>query len=730
MRFLAILAVLVALAVPAYAGDTLPVAVAAADAGVQAGDTGNDSDKDNDKEKEKEKAKKAEHLEEVVVTATRTERATEEVPAAVTVVTKEDIKDNRMFGVSEALTGIAGVQSETKNGGYDSRLIIRGAGLKARYGVREIMILLDGVPITDPDGMSRLDFVDTQQVESIDVVKGPNSTMYGANAAGGVINIITKNPFEETKSAKLAYGSENTQMYNLNYGNRLGDTYFSISGSRRSTDSWRAWNKFSTNQGNLKLGQLFDDGSTLEAAVSYTKANFQLPGTLTRLQFDTDISQATSEPWRNSVRNSEILYANVRLDKEIGKIRLRPTVYAESWNHFHPVTGFINDGGANVYGADVQADVSHTLYGMDSTFTVGVAGQLDDADGEKYTYRDIVPPPPGETKPHTTSYEKGVLAEIDQDTTTKWGVFVQESVRPSDRWIIDAGVRYDQVRFDIHDRIFQTVNYNTIAYTPTSATVSLNKTYDSISPRLGVVCRLADFLHMYGNVSTGFQTPQSSELSKNTDLKPMHVINYEAGLKARSDAGHSADLSVFYMRLNDEIVENIEAGQSTYSNAGKTDKFGVELSGKARLMDGLFVGGAYTYSDFKYNTFQEPVRVGAVTVLRTRDGNQLPYIPVHQYSAYINYRHPSGFKCRVDAYTWGSYYLDNANTEKHRGYEFLTNALVGYEKGGLDLTFSVNNVFDKHYAMEVTKDTANKVSYRPGAPLTWMLMATYNFPGR
>jgi iron complex outermembrane receptor protein len=82
-------------------------------------------------------------LEEISVTATRTERTEKDIPAGVDIVTKEDIENTRMFNLKEALTGIAGVQSDSKNGGYDSRLIIRGAGLKARYGVREIMILLD-----------------------------------------------------------------------------------------------------------------------------------------------------------------------------------------------------------------------------------------------------------------------------------------------------------------------------------------------------------------------------------------------------------------------------------------------------------------------------------------------------------------------------------------------------------------------------------------------------------
>lgn len=233
---------------------------------------------------------KATHLEEAVVTATRTERTTAEVPAGVTAVTREDIENTRMFGMKEALTGISGVQSETKNGGYDSRLIIRGAGLKARYGVREIMVLLDGVPITDPDGLSRFDFIDTQLVEQIDVLKGPNSTLYGANAAGGVVNIITRNPFEETTGGRIGFGSNNTQMYNALYGNKIGDSYFSISGSRRSTDSWRQWNKFDTTQGSLKVGAMIDERTTVEAAVNYFRSK----------------STASRDPHRAAVRSGHL----------------------------------------------------------------------------------------------------------------------------------------------------------------------------------------------------------------------------------------------------------------------------------------------------------------------------------------------------------------------------------------------------------------------------------------
>ncbi|MGQ3685710.1 MAG: TonB-dependent receptor [Candidatus Loosdrechtia sp.] len=664
-------------------------------------------------------------LEEVVITATRTERTTEEIPASVSTVTKEDIKNTRMFNLREALTGIPGVQAETRNGAYDARLIIRGAGLKARFGIREIMVLLDGVPITDPDGMTRLDFVDPQLVERIDIVKGPNSTLYGANAVGGVINIITKSPFEELKSVKAGYGNYNAQMYNVIYGNHIGNTYFTFAGSRRSTDSWREWNEFTTNQGSLKIGHMFDTRTTLEANISLTQADLQLAGTLTKDQFTSDITQLTSDPWRHMGRYSEILYSSLKFEKEIDNIRIKPLVYFQTWDHFHPVTGLINDGGSNVYGADIQTDIIHSIAGIRGVLTAGVTGQMDKSSGDKFTYRDFVTGAGGRIL-HTTSDAKGDLAETGKDTATKWGIYVQESLRPSDRWIVDLGIRYDQVRFDIDTERFMAFNWGAGRYVDKQETIDVERTFEYVSPRIGVVYKLSSIFNLYGNISTGFQTPQASEISLNPDLDPSKTYNYETGLKARFEGGHGFDLSLFHMTVKDDIVQTIETGNiSSYSNAGKSRKRGVEFSGNVQTLPGLFHGVSYAYSDFRFTEFIEPVREGAAFVFHDRSGNRFPYIPKHQYGFFTDYRHPSGIRFRIDTNTWGKYYVDNANSETFSGYDFLTNVLVGYERKNLDITFDVYNVFDMRYAMEVTKDT--DLRFRPGAPLTMMIRLTYKF---
>lgn len=672
----------------------------------------------------------ATHLDEAVVTATRTERSTAEVPAGVSVVTKEDIKNKRMFGMKEALSGISGLQSETKNGGYDSRLIIRGAGLKARYGVREIMVLLDGVPITDPDGLSRFDFIDTQMVERIEVLKGPNSTLYGANATGGVVNIITRNPFEEIIGGRVGYGSDNTQMYNALYGNKLGNTYFSISGSRRSSESWREWNTFETNQGNFKIGTLIDEKTTVEAAVNYSEANIRLPGTLTEQQFEQDISQLTSEPWRHSGRYSHAWFTSLRAKREVGDLEIKPTLYFQKWDHLHPVTGFINDGGANIYGADLQADLKHSVASVRGLFTLGANFQLDDTNSEKFAYGDYAGLGGHSTGRllYTLSDTRGALAEVDDDTTTKWGVYAQESIRPSDQWILDLGIRYDRVDFDMHDQKYLDFNYGTNTYVPSTELFARKLSFDSVSPRFGLVYKLTDALHAYGNAASGFQTPQSSELTVNPELSSSKTYNYETGLKGRFAGGHTFDLALYYIDVKNEIIQSVSAGNvTTYSNAGKTRKKGIEFDGKVQAARGLFLGGAYSYSEFVFAEFIEPVRQGATYVYFDRSGNHLPYIPRNQYSLYAFYKHSSGFKAKIDTTTWGEYYVDNANSEKYKGYDFITSALVGFERKNLDITIDVANVFDKKYAMEVSKSSTGALQYRPGAPITWMARVSYYF---
>ena len=178
-------------------------------------------------------------LEEVAVTATRLERATKDIPEAISVIGKERIDNSRMFNITDALSGTPGVLINSKSGGYDTRVLIRGGGLKANYGIREIFLMRDGVPITDPDSFTRMDFIDTQDIERIEVSKGPGN-IYATGSTAGVIHLISKSVFDESaNSISIAGGDYGKLNAHARLGG-VGDRHaYAITASYRKADGAR-----------------------------------------------------------------------------------------------------------------------------------------------------------------------------------------------------------------------------------------------------------------------------------------------------------------------------------------------------------------------------------------------------------------------------------------------------------------------------------------------------------
>jgi len=661
-------------------------------------------------------------LGDVVVTATRTERKSIEIAGAVDTVSRERIEESKGFGLGEVLEELPGVQSGSKNGAYDSHIIIRGAGAQATYGIRQIMIMVDGIPITDPDSFTRLDPIDISLIERVEVVKGPNSTLYGANAAGGVINIITKDGFKDAGlKFKGSAGGDNTHNYNLTYGGSSDKVTYFLSGSYRSSDSWREHNEFNTGQLNAKLGYLIDDSSSLQLHLGYTETEFELPGTLTEAEFESDPSQVSSS-WPNSARDSDSTRIALNYNREFsGGNMFTGRLYFQNWSHFHPVYGGINDGGANTWGAEIQNDLPHKLVGRKGVLTMGITGMWDDYESDKFQYRDFN----AGTAPYTSSDVKGDLMERTDARVSNYGVYIQEEFRPADKFIINGGVRYDKVSYEVKETNYTKWGFKAfpvfgMTYIPNAVISDADKDYSHVSPRIGVTYLLTDSSSVYAAIATGFQTPTRGELVTNLGLEPAETLNYEVGYKAHYSGGHSFNVSVFHTNIDSEIIEvpNPDGSTDTYfDNAGKSTHEGVETAASIRLIDGLTLGLGYTYSDF---ILDEYIASGI-----DYSGNRLPLIPVHQYNASLKYSHSSGFSGKIGTNVWDKYHVDEANSETYKGYT-VVNTRVAYEKDNMGLFVTVDNIFDEKYATEVSK-SRGALSYSPAAPRTWMAGGSYKF---
>jgi len=257
-------------------------------------------------------------LDSISVTATKISTETKNISQSIAVVDEKTIKDKNVLNIQDAIGNIPGVIAESSTNSPSPRLIIRGAGLKARYGVREIMIIKDGVPMTDPDSFTRFDFIDMQDVSSVEVQKGPGS-INAVNATGGVIQLVTKSVFKDDKNRiKVGAGNDNQRNINLKLRGALSeDDFVAFTFSKRKIDnSWRDHNKFDSTQATLKYGHMFEDDSTFETEFSYTESNMQLPTSMTASEFETfkETGQQhdTSAQWQNSGRDSKIFYINAK----------------------------------------------------------------------------------------------------------------------------------------------------------------------------------------------------------------------------------------------------------------------------------------------------------------------------------------------------------------------------------------------------------------------------------
>ena len=680
------------------------------------------------------------NLDAVTVTATKFERASKKVPQSITVIDSKAIEDRNVLNVKDALETVPGVISMGKNNGYDSRLIIRGAGLKARYGIREIMVMRDGVPMTDPDSFTRMDFIDISDMESVEVFKGPGS-IFAANASGGVVYIRSKSVFDtQNNRIKIGYGSFDTFNGNIKGSYQIDENNFigtSLS-YRKSSNNWREWNDFDTKQASIKYGHVFQDDSTLEMEVSYSEANLQLPQGLRKEGFEHYLQTGKSTngdaegPWQKSGRYSKSYFFNSHYEKEMGRWLFKPQLYLTKWEHYHPVTGAINDSKDNyVTGTDLAWEYSHTLFGNDASLVFGVTGRLDKRnDSNKYQYRDYdTVTIHGKTRIiRVTSDAEGALAQTENGKSTLYGAYLQETFAPTKKLQVDVGIRYDHLAFDIAGNEITRYDYRSGNYRPGRGAYAIDQSFDLFSPKIGLTYALTDTMNAYALVASANQAPTDNEVRNNHTYDPdlplldkTTSINYEVGLKQRSQTW-SMDLAAYYNDVRDEIVAVPGAqGATYYENAGKTRRMGAELSLDYLVNDAVDVGTNASLYDYEY--------VDYVSGGKDYSGNKLRYIPSYQYALFAGYRN-GGFQARIEALSYGEYYMDDANTEKYKGFDLVTNMMLAYHYKGHKIQLNVNNLFDKYYATEAKKVASRggaRYYYTPAQPRSIMLTYSYEF---
>jgi iron complex outermembrane receptor protein len=646
-------------------------------------------------------------LEEVVVTATRLPSTWLRVPFAAGVVPGEQVQRGRQqLGLDEALAGQPGLFFQNRyNFAQDLRIAIRGFGARANFGIRGIRIFADDIPQTLPDGQGSIDAIDLGSVEAVEVIRGPFSAVYGSSS-GGVIHIRTETGSEQpTLAARFDAGAYGFRQWQAKLGGQAGYTAengFNYLANLSSTelDGYRAHSRYRSDLFNGNFRFDFDESMRLTVLLNAVDSpDADDPGGLT-------VAEVAANRRGAAPRNVQFA-AGEALDQQTLGLAFRKALDDDRellLRTYYQQRDFVNrlpfDVNSNGQGGSV--DLQRQFAGAGGQYSWSAGG-----DGARH--RLIAGFDYDAQRDHRRRYAnlEGVQGELttdqDEDVTTA-AVFLQDVISFGGAWALTLGGRYDEVDYRVRDR--------------TGAPGSGQRRFDAFSPMAGLAWMPRETLSVYGNVSTSFDPPATTEMANphgptgfNPDLDSQTATNVEVGLKGLLVGRTRYELAVFHIDVSDAIVpyELDGSGQAFYRNAGGATHRGLEASVLHELVPGLTASLSYTWSDFTFDAFRDPA--GNVF-----DGNRIPGIPEHLAQAALEWEHAAGWYAGLDLLYAGHFYADDANAVETGDY-LVADLRMGYrfEAGPwiVEPFAGVGNLLDEDYISNIRLNAAFGRYYEP-----------------
>lgn len=664
------------------------------------------------------------------VEATRTDTTYLQTPASVFRIDAPQVDTSSQVNLTEVVKGIPSLQLRNReNYAQDLQLSMRGFGARSTFGVRGIRLYVDGIPATMPDGQGQTSNIDLSSLDHVEVLTGPFSSLYG-NSSGGTILTSTKEG-QGKDSIELSYsgGSHDKSRAGLVLqGGAKGanEPSYVISSSYFDTDGYREHSGAEKVLNNAKLSWNLDDGSKINWITNYVKIHADDPQGLTHDQWNAnpkqqvpflkqfnvrkDIEQTqTGVTWSKPINDKNELYAMAYLgNRQVTQYQSIPkSTQDASINHAGGVIDFERD----YYGADFRWTGKELL--PNTTLSVGVALDAMDEDRKGFENFNLVNGQP--------SY--GVKGNLRRDEdNTLWNVdpYLQASWQFLPTWRLDTGVRYSNVHYKSKD------NYLS------NGDDSGKTDYSKVLPSAALSWQILPELMAYVSYAKGFETPTFTEMAYrpdgesgfNFDLTASTSDTYETGLKSQNQLGDFT-LAVFQTKTKDDIVSAGNSnGRSTFRNADKTLREGVELAWNKKLWRDLTATASYTYLDatFDANVPEKLDRDDKVLASAIPSGNAIPGIAKNQAYASLAWQPSHGLYGGVDVQYMDKVYVNDTNSDVAPSYS-VTSANVGYAWVMGDWKVNsfarVDNLFDKNYAGSVIVNDGNGRYFEPADGRNW-----------
>ncbi len=559
---------------------------------------------------------------EVTVSSTRTERGALRIPGNVTRIDRDTIERSGASTLPDLLRREAGLYV-TNNTGTPEGFTVEARGFNNGGGNGcSTLVLVDGRRLNEPEtGCPDWSFVFLDEIERIEIVRGPASALYGDNAAAGLIQIITRQPEEGRVrgAGHLATGSWGSQQGSALVDARGHGIWARGFFGHNDTNGYRDQAGFRADGSRLGLGWDLEGHGALRLNGGYTSSYRERPGTLTAAEIDDDRRQADPDSFGDfDDARSRFLDASLEL-RPRDDVTLRLVPYVRRRTDDGRLSGPDGGGGSFDFFTDTETDqlgidgqVTHTFeaFGREHSFVAGGEARREDSDvGNLFTSVAF-----GDTD---------TRVDLQRET---WGLFLQQELSLHEDVSLLLGLRRDSIHYEGGGR------QDAGGFL---SSVDVDEDHGLWSPKASLSWNVAAPVQLWVSYAKGFRSANLQEtvsLFGVDPLDPQRSESYEIGAKLRRGTT-SANLAFYWMNVKDEILFD----PITFSNRNldRVRHRGIEFSGSVRPLDWLELYVAYTYED--------------VSIERGVPGaGQIPLTPEHRGAAGVIVSLPHGFEVGVD----------------------------------------------------------------------------------
>lgn len=665
----------------------------------------------------------------VVISASRTAQKRKELPVAISAISRKEIEEINPVSIDQVLNQETGVHMVDLGNEQHMMAIRQPISTKGLF-----LYLEDGIPIR-PTGVfnhNALLEMNMAATESIEIIRGPYSALYGSEAVGGAINFITEKP------SKTLIGTYGIRMDNNGYFRtdaKISNTYkktgmsFSAYKSKIS-NGIREYGDYDKTAVTGKITHDFSDHLKWSNTISYIDYFSEMSGSLDENKFK---NKDYSSYHTFTFRNAKALRLNSTLvnhwnDKNNTSLSL---VYRDNTMKQNPsyriasdtafgdtTTGELNDNSFNSYAAYLQHNLKLNLLKIKISFGGNV-------DFSPKTYIAEVLNVNRNSNGYFDAFEQtGIYKSDYQADIINTGAFITGEIEPITNLKVNAGLRYDVYSYDFDNKLDAASDFSS---------ADAKETFTSVTPRLGLTYNFTKNIGIYTNYSVGFIPPSISDLFRRDDvplLNPTTFNNYEIGgwLSLLKNKVY-IDFAIYALKGENEVVSvstkinGITTNEN--KNVGKTEHKGIEFGIKLKPINSLTIRYNTTFSKHEYTRFVTKVVDGITDDNKDFSGNTIPGAPEWVSNAGIDYK-PSfltGFRIGAEWQHVSDYFTDQKNKFTYEGYDAL-NLRLGYDKKHFEIFMNIMNLTDELYATRA--NTAWGVTtYTPGNPKTILIGLKY-----